>query len=269
MEESSYWAAAHLRPQCHRLALASLAERGYTVYAPSLLDHSLLRGRASVPRPVLLFTNYVFVSIVCGQWWNAAHAYGVSRLIFNGAAPVKVPDQVIVQLRARENSDGFIVLPQRPPPRGLRRGDRIGIIRGAFQGLDGLFVGRAPHERIKVLLAWLGAQREVELPCDAIEVPHRPSPSPRGAATVTSVRQFRIVGRWALASNGTRWALQRWHANPRTGRWSTVSCVRSRDVLVRRLHERGAPPDVIAQLIADLPPTFDEWKAATDGAVAT
>lgn len=128
----------------------------------SFLDHSLWRGRVGAPRPVLLFSTYIFVRIEV-QWSEAARAPGVKRLV----------DRIIEELRRREGPDGFIQLPKKPPPAGLRRGDRVHVIRGAFQGLSGLYQRQASHERVKILLSLLGASRMVELPSDDVERPQR------------------------------------------------------------------------------------------------
>jgi transcription antitermination factor NusG len=61
----------------------------------------------------------------------------------------------------------------RPPPAGLRRGDKVRIVRGAFQELSGLYQGQSAHERVKILLTLLGASRVVELPSDDVEKPQR------------------------------------------------------------------------------------------------
>jgi hypothetical protein len=63
-------------------------------------------------------------------------------------------------LRGRER-DGFVVLPSAP---GLLRGEAVRVTRGPFQDRLGLYEGQAPHERVAILLTWLGSSRRIELP---------------------------------------------------------------------------------------------------------
>jgi transcription antitermination factor NusG len=85
--------------------------------------------------------------------------------------PARVPDAIIAGLRAREGADGLIELP-RPP--GLKRGDAVRVIHGPLQGLLGLYEGMKPHERVAVLLQFLGSQQRTVLPANAIELAGAP-----------------------------------------------------------------------------------------------
>jgi transcription antitermination factor NusG len=55
----------------------------------------------------------------------------------------------------------LIELPQ--PPR-LRAGDPVRVLSGPFAGRLALYADMKPHERVEVLLAFLGAQQRVTLP---------------------------------------------------------------------------------------------------------
>jgi hypothetical protein len=79
--------------------------------------------------------------------------------------------------------------------------------------------------------------------------------------------QFAVSGRWALASDGIQWILQkRRYAD---GPWGLVSFVRShRDILARCMREKGCPTDDAAQLLAGLPETFDQWAAERQQTIA-
>jgi hypothetical protein len=90
--------------------------------------------------------------------------------------------------------------------------------------------------------------------------PTRGAPCSRGEARNIADRQFVVSGKWALASDGLQWILQR----KRSGRppWRAVSFVRStKDILARCMGENGATPDEIRSLLAGLPDTFDQWKS--------
>jgi transcriptional antiterminator RfaH len=156
-----YWAAAQLQPQRDTLALYFLRQAGFETYAPRLrCERRTVRGRKVVRTP-LLFPAYAFVFIQM-QWHTARWAPGVVRLVMDGAAPARVPDAVIGEIRAREVR-GLVELPQPPP---AQFGDTMRILRGPFEGRLAIYAGMKPRERVEVLLGLLG---RVTLAADAVE----------------------------------------------------------------------------------------------------
>jgi hypothetical protein len=69
------------------------------------------------------------------------------KFILDGERPAKVPPSVIDDLKSREHN-GYVVLPQAG---GLRRGDRVRILRGPFADQIALYEGQAAAERVAVL----------------------------------------------------------------------------------------------------------------------
>jgi transcriptional antiterminator RfaH len=158
-----YWAAAQLQPQRERLALHTLALAGYVTYLPRLRQHRVSHGRRIETTPAL-FPGYAFVLIEL-QWHAARWAPGVTRIVLDGAAPARVPDGVIAEIRSRERG-GLVELPR--PPR-FHPGDRVRVLHGPFIGHVGLYAGMRPRERVEVLLAILGGAQRVTLAVDAVE----------------------------------------------------------------------------------------------------
>jgi transcriptional antiterminator RfaH len=156
-----YWAAAQLQPQRDTLALHFLRQAGFETYAPRLRERRTVKGRKVVRTP-LLFPAYAFVFIQM-QWHQARWAPGVIRLVMDGAAPARVPDAVIDEIRAREVR-GFVELPKPPP---AQFGDTMRILRGPFEGRLAIYAGMKPRARVEVLLGLLG---RVTLAADAVEV---------------------------------------------------------------------------------------------------
>ena len=100
------------------------------------------------------------------QRWRAVQStFGVSRLVCSGAAPAAMPNEVIVQLKSREDERGFVQLEQRPP---FVAGDKIQILAGIFTSCLGLFEGMMDSERVAVLLDLLGRKARVVLDADCI-----------------------------------------------------------------------------------------------------
>ena len=92
-------------------------------------------------------------------------ASSVSSLTASG--PARVPDQVVSELRSRERG-GLITLPPKPPPTPFAPGDRLRVHSGPFTGLDGLYAGMAPRDRVLVLLTMFGGERRVEIPAQNV-----------------------------------------------------------------------------------------------------
>jgi transcription antitermination factor NusG len=112
-----------------------------------------------------LFPAYGFI-VIEQQWHSARWSIGVTAIIMDGAAPARVPDQVIDEIQRREVR-GVVELPKAP---GMKIGERVRVLGEPFRGHFGLYAGMKPHERVEVLLVLLGSQRRVTLPRGSIEL---------------------------------------------------------------------------------------------------
>jgi len=77
-------------------------------------------------------------------------------------------------------------------------------------------------------------------------------------------RRFRVSGdgRWALATDGLQWVLQRRDRKRGNRSFTSMGFVRTtKIVLVRVMREVSVPEAVIEELVLDLPPSFDHWIA--------
>ena len=90
---------------------------------------------------------------------------GVIRFVMDGAAPARVPDAVIDDIRARE-VPGLVELPKPPL---AQFGDAVRILRGPFEGRLALYCGMKPRARVEVLLSLLGSRQRMTLAADAVE----------------------------------------------------------------------------------------------------
>jgi hypothetical protein len=78
-------------------------------------------------------------------------------------------------------------------------------------------------------------------------------------------KQFRVADRWALASDGLQWILQRRKGD----QWRPVSFVRStKEILARCMREKGTPPEDAERLLDGLSDIFDEWLQGYQDAVS-
>lgn len=76
-----------------------------------------------------------------------------------------VPDNVIEDIKARENEDGYVPVGR---PTGFARGEPVQILSGALSDHVGLFDCPSDEQRVFVLLNLLGRQVRVRVPLDTV-----------------------------------------------------------------------------------------------------
>jgi transcriptional antiterminator RfaH len=159
----AFWSVAQCQPAPgrDRIAVRCLALGGFEAYQPQLCEQRTVRGRRVVVRRPL-FPCYLFIRIET-RWYPICSTPGITRLIRAGDCPARVPDHIIDAIRSRERK-GVVVLPSQ-----FKRGDPVRVLRGPFRQQLALYDGQAPHERVAVLLALLGASVRVELSRTDIE----------------------------------------------------------------------------------------------------
>ena len=151
------WLVAQTKPQRERWAVQNLTSQGLETYLPLIAVH-LRRGGI---RRQSLFPRYIFVYSSQGQWRTIRSTYGISTLIMRGGIPAVIPAKEIQQIRAREDEDGLVRLPQSPSAANLRAGDAVRIVEGPFAGRLGICEGTPIQERVRILMEFLGGY----IPC--------------------------------------------------------------------------------------------------------
>ena len=114
-----------------------------------------------------LYARYLFVSMdgVKDSWYSIKSTVGVSHLFCDGDRPLPISDNVIYDIRAREDENGLIRLHKL---RKLSPGDSVQILGGAFHDQIGIFDCSNNEERVNVLLNLLGRSVRISLPIDSI-----------------------------------------------------------------------------------------------------
>jgi transcriptional antiterminator RfaH len=143
-------------PNRTSLALHTLAQQNFTVYAPKIRELRIIRGHKTEVLPAL-FPGYAFVLIRL-QWHAARWCPGVIR-------PGDGRDAACKGARRGDQGNSWSRTQRgdRAPRRVLKRGDRVRILAGPFRGHLAIYAGMAGHQRITVLLEMLGRQQRVTL----------------------------------------------------------------------------------------------------------
>jgi transcription antitermination factor NusG len=153
----SFWLVARTK-QCREKWAAENALRvGFAECYLPLFTKKVVRNGKVETKECVLFEGYLFVRSSNGQWQALLGTFGVISVLLHGERPVPVPEGAIQELKARENADGYIQLPERPR---FSPQERVRIRRGLFAGQVGIYAGDAAESRIRVLLDFLGRKTE-------------------------------------------------------------------------------------------------------------
>ena len=161
-----HWYAVQTKAHAEIKASEHLQRQGFQVYLPRYLKR---RRHARVIDAVVapLFPRYLFVKIdIAAQRWRSIQStVGVSRLVYQGEYPAVVPDCVLGQIKAREDSRGIIQIDHQVT---FASGDKIRVVDGAFADSVGLFDRMSDDERVTVLLELLGRKVRVVMDLDLV-----------------------------------------------------------------------------------------------------
>jgi transcription antitermination factor NusG len=178
------WYVVHTKPT-RELMVSGLieAQLALRVYLPEVLE-----TRRNKKRRTPLFPRYLFVQADLAQTPSQVinAVPGVIHLVSFGGLPQPISDREIEVLRQRLdalNAEGGL------PSHSFRPGDEVRLLDGPLQGLEAVFLGpMTPSQRVRVLLDFLGTEREAEVALESIE---RVAPPHRGRRTRGKGRRIR------------------------------------------------------------------------------
>ena len=163
-QSEPFWAVARTHPNCENIAITNLKRQSFDYYQPLIIERKIVRGRAKkVISP--LFPCYLFVQIE-QQWTVLQSTYGIAAVLAMGSKPSKIPENVINDLRSREDSSGVITLPKKR----IANGDTVRIKDGPFADQLALVDRMPASDRQNVLLSLLSGKIKVLVAENSIEV---------------------------------------------------------------------------------------------------
>lgn len=156
-----FWVVVRTHPNSESVAVRNLERQSFKHYLPKIVEPKIVNGKRT-QKVVPLFPCYMFVLIE--RAWHALYStYGIAAVI---GPPSHVPEDIIENLKNRENSSGYIVLPKRE----VELGDSMRIKSGWLQGEIGLVEGLSGKHRQQVLLALLSNKIKVMIPSKNLEL---------------------------------------------------------------------------------------------------
>ncbi len=159
------WYVVHTQQNGELRAALNLERQGFEPYLPrQIRQRRHARRTEQIARP--LFPRYIFVHLDLDQdrWRSVYGTFGVSHLISNGNEPVPVPEGIVEDLQAHENSAGFVEL-DLP---AFKIGQKVEVVEGPMTMHTGLFQHMTDNQRVVLLLELLGRPVRVTMPRAAV-----------------------------------------------------------------------------------------------------
>ncbi len=160
------WAVAQTKGGREALAAEGVVRQGLEYYLPKIRPQ--MKGK-KLGKEQCLFPGYLFV-LIEKQWRFLESTDGIHSLIMIGSMPGFLTSDEIENIKAREDSEGYIKLAEATEDENrIKRGDKVRVLYGPLSGLDGICERTGPHERIKVLFNLMGRRTRVQLARHQVE----------------------------------------------------------------------------------------------------
>lgn len=161
-EESEVaWRCLRAKPKCEHLAAAQLRIIGEVdVYCPRIRFQRRTR-RGKVWFVEALFPGYVFCRFDLREHLRRVNAtHNVTGVLRFGDEYAELEDATIEQLRREFPEDAPVSVVQT-----LSVGDEVEVVSGPLRGASARVTSiPSAHDRVRILLEFLGQEREVEVP---------------------------------------------------------------------------------------------------------
>lgn len=159
------WYLITSKPHKDAYAEEQLINQGYEVYRPVA---KYLCTRKKIQIVESLFPRYLFIKLEAGidDWGPIRSTRGVQGIVKFGVGPAKVGDELINEIRSREDSlyERAIDLDR------FQEGQVVIIDTGPFSGLNGLFSKYAGDHRVIILMDLLGRQTSLTITSSEISL---------------------------------------------------------------------------------------------------
>lgn len=142
------WLVIHTKPSQEARADLNLKNQGFTTYLP-MHKKEMIRGRTIKNILSPLFPRYLFVEYSKNSNTSDVglirSTFGVHQMLKIHEKPLEVKDDVIVNIRAREN------LEKSNLESFYQRGDKVKIKTGAFKNIEAIFQCEDKEKRAVLL----------------------------------------------------------------------------------------------------------------------
>ncbi len=143
------WYLIYTKPKQEQVALLNLEQQSYTTYLPKVMGLKRKQGR-SIKTVLPMFPRYLFIQLddQTDNWGPIRSTIGVANMVRFGMEAARVPNELIEEIRVREDADGVVTLPDKQ----FEKGQAVRITTGPFEGYEAVFSDRQAKNRVLVLL---------------------------------------------------------------------------------------------------------------------
>lgn len=147
------WYVVYTRSKQEFRVESNLKAWGVETFNPRVRERS--HRPEKKPRAVKqLFPRYLFARFPCEDLHKITFTRGVQTVVSFGNKPAPIDDAVIFLIKTRIGEDGFVQLNDE-----LNHGDRVMIVGGPFESLEGVFDRTLNgSERVSLLLSTVALQ---------------------------------------------------------------------------------------------------------------
>ena len=162
-----HWYALRSKPRKEDVVWRQCHDQGVEVFYPRLrvqpVNPRARKVKAYFPGYLFVHIDLEAIGLSAFQWMP--HSVG---LVVFGGEPSPVPDNLIQAIRQRVEE---IAAAGGEVFDGLKKGDKVLISYGPFDGYEAIFDTRLPgSERVRVLLELLNNQRQISIELDASNI---------------------------------------------------------------------------------------------------
>ena len=159
------WYLVFTKPHHENIAEIHLKRQGFASYLPLMQQRKKTRKRnlyQVITEP--LFPRYVFTYLKAGidDWSKIRSTRGCVSLVHFGMLPARVPEKLVIDLRAAETDRH---LPENAKTPLLKPGEKLEVIEGLLEGYEGILEMQTSDQRVILLLKVAeGHTKKVSLP---------------------------------------------------------------------------------------------------------
>jgi transcription antitermination factor NusG len=181
--QDSQWWALYTRHQHERVVADLLLAKGFETFLPAYDSIRRWKDRQKV-LSLPLFPCYVFVKGAFNRRLQVVSTPGVHMILSHGERAAVIPENEIDAIR--QTIEGHFHVEPHP---FLRCGERVRVIRGSLQGVEGILIRKKNQFRLVLTVEMLAKSVAVEIDATAVEPisPRAQLPRIEGAAVFPGV----------------------------------------------------------------------------------
>jgi transcription antitermination factor NusG len=160
---ANHWHALHTRYQHEKAVAHALSNKGHNVFLPLYGATHLWRGRPTQLQ-LPLFPGYAFIHGGIDRQLQILSTPGIIDIVKSGGLPAIVPPEQIDSVRRIVENSSRI-----EPHSFLQSGDRVIVISGPLQGVEGFLVRTKGTFRLVMSMEMLGRSAAVEIDVSCVQ----------------------------------------------------------------------------------------------------